>query len=226
MGWEMRCRKMIKSVMLGMLLFSPAYGAALAQALPSGAPRISSNSDVENGLQLTAGDEAVFVFGGRYHTGFYWDSFAPGADFEDNFALAVGYQKFYQIDPNGWNFGLEVGFAARFGENPATAEFWAGGVGRYDGWILGDAVRVSPSMTVGLSAVTDTMGVEKDREAGFSKPANLLFYLGPELDFSLVDHPEYEVFWRAHHRSGGWGLTGFPPIDAANAVMGGVRIRF
>lgn len=224
MSWGQPGCKVIKSVMLAFLFAATAHSAAHAQNLKSKDLPRSPGGASNQAPQIL--DEALFIFGGRYHTGFYWDSFVPGASFEGNFALAIGYQKFYQIAPNGWNFGLEVGFAARFGEDPATAELWAGGVGRYDGWVLGDSIRVSPSMTVGLSAVTDTMGVEKERAATQSKSANLLFYLGPEVSLSYVDNPGYEVFWRAQHRSGGWGLTGFPPIDAVNAVTGGVRFKF
>jgi hypothetical protein len=32
----------------------------------------------------------------------------------------------------------------------------------------------------------------------------VLFYLAPETNFALVDHPETELFLRLQHRSGAW----------------------
>jgi hypothetical protein len=171
-------------------------------------------------------DESVFIFGGRYHKGYFGHTFTPNPIPEDFYGLAVGYQKFFITDPEGWNWGLETGVAGRFGDGPATAEIWAGGVGRYNGWVFGDTVRVSPSLTLGLSAVTDTFGIAKEREEAQDKSAKLLFYVGPEISFSHVDNPELEVFWRAQHRSGAWGTTGLAAIDGANAAMVGVRFKF
>ncbi|WP_051213943.1 hypothetical protein [Maritalea myrionectae] len=171
-------------------------------------------------------DESVFIFGGRYHKGYFGHSFTPNPIPENNYGIAVGYQRFFKTDPTGWNWGLETGVAGRFGEDPATAELWAGGVGRYNGWVLGDSIRVSPSLTLGLSVVTDTFGIAKEREEAQDKSAKLLFYVGPEISFSHVDNPEYEVFWRAQHRSGAWGTTGLAPVDGANAAMVGFRYKF
>ena len=54
--------------------------------------------------------------------------------------------------------------------------------------------------------------------------APLLYYLGPELNFSLVDHPNVEAFIRIQHRSGGYGTIA--KIDAANADALGLRWKF
>jgi hypothetical protein len=195
-----------------------AIGAANAQDVTPIEPQI----EVELPDQY---DESIFLIGGRFHTGYFGHSFTMPAEFEDNYLIGVGYQRFFQTDPDGWNFGVELGLAGRVGEDQSL-EGWGGVVARYDGWVINDTIRVSPSITAGLSAVTSTIGVEREREARQSKPANLLYYLGPEISFSHVDRPETEVFVRVQHRSGLWGLTGFAGIDGSNAVAGGVRFKF
>lgn len=197
---------------------------SLAQSLPR---MVSSSTKADPAPMMTSDtlDESIFVFGGRYHRDHFGQFFSISNP-EDVYGIALGYQKFFITDPEGWNWGLEAGVAGRFGDGPSTAEVWAGGVGRYNGWVLGDSVRISPSLTFGLSAVTDTFGIAKARENAQNIPANLLFYLAPEISFSSVDHPEFELFARAQHRSGAWGLTGFAPIDGENATMMGIRFKF
>jgi hypothetical protein len=126
---------------------------------------------------------------------------------------------------NQLNFGIEAGLAGRFGDRDA-AEFWSGAVARYDGLVLFESVHVSPAFTFGLSAVTDTLeGREERREVGKDGDATLLFYMGPELNFSTPSHPEIELFARVHHRSGAWGTLG-DMHGAANATVIGFRRRF
>lgn len=167
---------------------------------------------------------AAFVLGGRYHTEHQEDMFNPlgpfGMDYEDNFLLGGGYQRFF-LTSSGLSFGWEVGTALRFGED-VSGELWGGGVLRYDGLVLGD-VRISPAISFGLSAVTNTMGVEAEREAFTAGgDATLLFYSGPEINLSWKDNPNMEVFMRVQHRSGGWGALG-EMGDGANANSVGMR---
>ena len=124
----------------------------------------------------------------------------------------------------GFGLGIEAGLAARLGEG-ASGEAWAGVVGRYDGFVIADTLRITPALTVGLSVVTGTMGIEARREREVGGSATLLFYLGPELDFSLVDHPNVEVFMRIQHRSGAWETLG-NLRDGANANVIGARWTF
>ncbi|MGJ8528686.1 hypothetical protein [Maritalea sp.] len=170
-------------------------------------------------------EHSVFAFSGRFHSGYFGASFTLPINFEDNYIVGVGYQRFLDTDPNGWNLGLELGLAGRLGAN-SSAEVWGGGVVRYDGWILGDTWRVSPSLTAGISVVSDTIGVEKTREAAAGQLADILFYLAPEISVSNVDNPQYEIFTRVQHRSGLWGLTGFTSIDGSNAIAAGFRYKY
>jgi hypothetical protein len=90
--------------------------------------------------------------------------------------------------------------------------------------VIADTLRITPALTFGASAVTDTMGVEAEREAGDGLPGDLLFYLSPEISVSAADHPETEMFWRLHHRSGAWNTFGGG--GSANATMIGIRTSF
>lgn len=164
-------------------------------------------------------DEAVFAFGGRMMEHVY----NPFAGYEDNYFLGGGYQRLWG-DYDGFRYGGEVGLTGRFGpEN--SVEAWAGAVGRYDFRVF-DLFRAGVSMTFGLSAVTGTaVGRERDSEAFDHGNATLLFYMGPELNLSLIDHPETEVFVRLHHRSGAWGTLG-GMAAGADASVAGIRFHF
>ncbi|MCD7061043.1 hypothetical protein [Pelagibacterium xiamenense] len=144
------------------------------------------------------------------------------ADYENAAVIGGGYQQFFLEIPQDFKIGGELGAAIRLGEEETTGELWAGVVGRYDGFVLGD-IRIAPSLTFGLSTVTDTMGVEAEREAEDGLSGNLVFYLSPEISFAHMEHPELEVFWRLHHRSPAWNTLGG---GTANATTFGIRYQF
>jgi len=167
---------------------------------------------------------AVFAFGGRYFEDNFTHHFYPFlADYEDNFMVGGGYQHFVWSGA-GFSLGGEVGGAVRFGQSPVGAEVWAGAVARYDGWAIGN-VKISPALTFGLSYETGPVGVEVPRAAWYGGDPTLLFYLSPELNFSLADNPGWEVFIRAQHRSGAWQTLGNYG-DGANATTIGLRLHF
>lgn len=164
-------------------------------------------------------DEAFFGFAGRMMAEVY----NPLGGWEHNYFIGGGYQRLWG-DPNGFRYGGEVGLAARVGVD-SSVEGWAGVVGRYD-WNIFDTFRAGVSLTFGLSAVSNTMvGRERDSEAFHGGDASLLFYLSPEVNFSLVDHPDTEVFLRLQHRSGAWETLG-GMAAGADAGVAGVRWHF
>lgn len=169
-------------------------------------------------------DQKVFVFGGRMGASTMDEMLIPfTAEYEDALILGGGYQYYFAEPVENFKVGVEAGAAVRTGAE-TTGEVWAGAVGRYDGWVIGDAVRVSPSLTFGVSAVTDTMGAEARREAADGLPGDVLFYLSPEISFASTENPETEVFWRLHHRSGAWNTFGGG--GTANATTIGIRTSF
>lgn len=192
--------------------------AAGAMIVASGLPAVA---------QEATGDRTVFIFTGRYHTGHIEHNVIPpgplGLDYEDNYVAGGGVQQFQPDDDGkGVRIGWEGGAAIRTGES-TSGEAWTGVVGRVDGMHIGP-VNVSPAVTFGVSAVTDTIGIETERTADGSNP-HLLFYIAPEINLSLGDNPDTEVFVRLQHRSGAWGtLNGMGDGHNANAV--GIRWRF
>jgi len=175
--------------------------------------------------QDQAHDDAVFAFGGRYTDAYFDRSFVPlSASYENNVVFGVGYQKFFAEPMPDWHLGAEVGVALR-GGTVVSGEVWAGAVARYDGFHLGENLRVSPSFTFGLSAVTNPIGKEAERAQQRQGDPSVLFFLAPEISFASLDKPDTEVFVRLHHRSGAWGTLG-DMGDGANAQVIGIRHRF
>lgn len=169
-------------------------------------------------------DQKVFIFGGRMGESDMAGMLNPfTAEYEEAIVLGGGYQHFLIEPIEDLKFGLEAGAAVRTGEE-TTGEVWGGVVGRYDGFVVGDTLRISPSLTFGASAVTGTMGTEAEREAIDGLPGDFLFYLSPEISFSTVENPSSEVFWRLHHRSGAWNTFGGG--GSANATTIGIRTSF
>lgn len=200
-----RCRQSRLGKVLAALLLLPALSA----------PAAAQN------LLLTPEpmDEAFFGFAGRMMAKVY----NPFEGWEDNYYLGGGYQRLWG-DHNGFRYGGEVGVTARIGPE-SSFEGWAGVVGRYD-WQVFDLFRAGVSLTFGLSAVSNTLvGRERASEAFHEGNATLLFYLSPEINFSLVDHPETEVFLRLQHRSGAWQTLG-GMAAASDAGVVGLRWHF
>jgi len=169
--------------------------------------------------------QTVFVFGGRYYSQYIEYGINPfNPTYENNYVVGAGYQRFLPGSWHSWKLGVEVGLAARLGD-ATSAEMWAGGVARFDGIVLGN-VRISPAITLGISAESGVVGVEAEHaaEVGGGDPA-LLFYMGPEINLSWADNPNLEVFWRIHHRSGAWNTLGNMQ-DGANATTVGLRYKF
>lgn len=201
-------RLSLTAALLGMLLFA---GAAYAQTqeLPNADGQVYSGS--------------VAVFGGSYTTGDFGQSFNPAAvPYEDNYVLGIGVRQQEPVPEDGIVVGWEVGGAVRAGES-TSAEVWSGPYLGHDGIELGDAVKLSPSLTFGLSAVTGSMGTEQRRALSDGGSPELLFYLSPEIALSSSQDSDTEVFWRLHHRSGAWGTLGG---GSANATTAGLRQHF
>ncbi|CAN7351581.1 MULTISPECIES: hypothetical protein [Ensifer] len=170
-------------------------------------------------------DQSVFAFGGTMVDADMFQSANPfGVKYADLPIVGLGYQ-YFPVRMGSFRFGLEAGLAGRFGGHP-NAEFWGGVVGRYDGFEIGDAVRISPALTFGISYVTHAQeGRERQNELERNGNARTLFYLGPELNLSFETMPDVDFFWRVHHRSGAWGTLG-DMHGGSNANVLGVRFNF
>jgi hypothetical protein len=164
----------------------------------------------------------VFVFGGPLTSGYFSDAIQPWAwQLESNAFVGVGYQRFF-YEYESFALGVEAGLGVRIGA-PVSGEAWAGLVGRLTEFEFGP-INITPSVTGGLSVVTDTIGAETTRTQAAGQSAALLYYLAPEIAVSHDDHPEWEAFGRIQHRSGGFGTIAH--IDGSNALTVGLRYKF
>lgn len=199
------------------------YLLGLAAAALCATSALAQDAGNTPGTQGIAESKA-FAFVGRMGTSYMDEMLIPFiADYEDIGIIGGGYQYYFYEPFPAAKLGVEVGAAARLGDR-VTGEAWAGVVGRYDGFVINNRLRISPSLTFGVSAVTDTMGIEAQRELGDGHPGNVLFYLSPELSFASVDNPDTELFWRLHHRSSAW--NSFGGGGSANATTIGFRQSF
>ena len=170
-----------------------------------------------------APDENVFVMAGPFSREFFGASFRFWEDhYESNFFAGAGYQRFLYEHPGGFKGGVEAGLGLRLGDRNSV-ELWGGAVARFDIFSIGD-ISITPSLTAGLSVVTDTIGEETIRASQISQQVHLLYYLGPEIAIGHAAYPGFEVIGRVHHRSGGFGTIA--PIDGSNAAVLGLRYKF
>ncbi len=175
--------------------------------------------------QPTGSNSNVFVFGGIYSSESIGETFnLIGTDYQDAYVLGGGYQHFFLGQENGFQAGLEGGVALRKGPD-VSGEAWAGIVLRSDGFIRNEHVKISASVTGGLSLITNPLDVEVAREISRDGDSTFLFYMAPELSISAADNPDMEVFWRLQHRSGGWNTLGHMG-EGANANTIGLRWKF
>ena len=179
---------------------------------------------------LTEFDRDVFFFGGRFQHDWIWDTLNVTADhYEDNYVFGGGYQQFFTGKWAGFRLGAEFGIAGRLsftGDDPHSFETWYGYVLRHDGIAIGDAIRISPAVSTGFSMVSDLIGVERERAGWFPEngPVTLLFYLGPEINVTATAFPNWEAFFRIHHRSGLYGTIA--KVDGSNGATLGIRYKF
>ena len=201
--------------------------ASLSMLLLSAVPGFAQDSASPKSNVPAVGDRNVFVFGGAFHSSWFWNSFVPVAvPYENDYFLGVGVQQMlYRTD---WSItlGAELGVGARLAGDggQSSAEVWAAGVVRHDGFDLFNKFHVTPSWSLGLSFVTDPIGVEAERAKAAPKPVNMLIYMGPEIAVNPFDAPGTASFFRVQHRSGGLGLI--MSFDGSNAATVGVRFKF
>ena len=144
---------------------------------------------------------------------------------------------------HGFYLGIEVGIADRYGNYKAccdpivmsnsivqSPEVWAGPQIRYAGVLLFDLVRIGAGVTFGLSVATHSIGNELGWEIANASSARVLYYLGPEIDFSTPSIPNLEFVLKLQHRSGGKTVPFVPTLadfgEGYNANVAGVRYRF
>ena len=118
----------------------------------------------------------------------------------------------------------EFGFAIRTGEED-TQEIWGAIYVRFDSFPWNDFLYTSIGISTGINYAFDVTERERERARGSETGSKILHYLSPEIAFALPRHPEQELVFRFHHRSGGYGAINGTYGGAHYGTMG-VRFRF
>ena len=197
---------------------------------------------------------SIFVFGGfmstvNFGSTLIFDTYpvftgSIAGQKYDNFIVGAAYQRDFYSFGSGFVFAGEIGIADRFGHYAVccdaigpgqtvitsgvlnSGELWFGPALRYESLVLFNTLRVIPGWTVGFSLTTNSIGKERQRE--LTTPggdARFLGYLGPEVGFSWVSAPQWELVIALHHRSGANGTFGHLD-EGYNANVAGLRYRF
>jgi hypothetical protein len=175
---------------------------------------------------LSPSRNSVFLFGGAMTTGTFGGSLTPFYAPFDGTGIAGA-----ALDHRLWNLGPyfhvsgELGSAARFGpgEDPSL-ELWTGVGLYYNGVTLGP-VTIGAGLVGGFSVVTGPTAVERQREIKIDGSATFLGYLSPEIDITFASHPNLQIVYGLHHRSGAWQTFGNMG-EGANADVIGIRHTF
>lgn len=201
---QRRTGRHIAAALLAIALLAPFLAAPAAAAQP------------RNGLSF---------FVGVYTTSFWARSFSVNnVGYEPNFVVAIISERDLLSTSWGLRIGHESGMALRFGRE-FSFETWRGMTISF-GAILKTGVVLTPKMVLGLSNISNPIGMEIERELEAADgDVNRLIYLGSEVSQSFPEVPEIEIFYRLHHRSGALGFWG--NVAAGHNANGvGIRLRY
>jgi hypothetical protein len=199
-------------------------------------------------LALSAADplarpNGIVVFGGPMSTRAFGSTMRFDTDFPigpnyDNFFIGAAYDRDWWRLGYGFTAGFEIGVGDRFGHYALccttviksnsilnSPELWAGPRISFDGIVVANTLRIAGALTFGFSVAGNSIGREREAEISWNGNARFLGYLGPELSFSLVDFPEWDLVYRVQHRSGADGIFG-NIREGYNANTLGLRYRF
>ena len=123
-------------------------------------------------------------------------------------SIDVAMNVTYQDDPAGNIFIFSPYIMARWSSFP-----WS------------KTIRTTFGLGGGLSFATDIPSIEIHPQKPDGDYKNLLHYIAVEATFALPKHPDWQVVYRLHHRSGVFGLMGADNVGNT-AVQIGVRHYF
>jgi hypothetical protein len=188
-----------------------------------------------NSVYLFAGPLSTRSLGSTLRFNRDWP--ANSINYDNNIAGLAFNRDLYRLGL-GFTLGAEIGVAERFGRYTVccdtivapggtvhSTELWIGPRVSFDGFVLFNAVRIAGAVTWGFSFADSSIGREREREIRYGGNARALLYFGPEIVLSLAGHPEWELVYRVHHRSGANGTFG-KMHEGYNANVFGLRYRF
>lgn len=204
-----------------------SLGAAVAVAVVAGPAAAWSPGDL---FAPCEGSCAVTIYGGNYVENSLGQVLvtSPEVPLTWNYAtndhiVATSISRTTAWFWHHWTLEPEVGMAQRFGRQSAT-EVWGAFFFRYHGFPWDHKVLTTLAVSTGLNWASDITEVEKER-AHDGKGSQLMHYFAPELTFADPAHPNVELVFRMHHRSGVFGLVSDAWGGAQYGTVG-LRIRF
>ena len=205
-------RGIVALVVLRAAIASLVLAGSLAYGAECSAADLLSPISFAEQSEPNSRPNSILVFAGRMSTTDIWSTMVfnlnktGSGPYYDNYVAGAAYDRDLFNIGHGFYFGVEVGIADRYGNykaccNPIvisnsivqSAELWTGPQIRYAGVLLFDLVRVGAGVTFGLSVTTPSIGNELGWEIANASSARVLYYLGPELDFSNSEHPEPRI---------------------------------
>lgn len=174
------------------------------------------------------GDCAVSVFGGNY-VSTALGSIAVGKpasptdwSYVDDHLIGTAVSRHVG---RLWVFGVETeaGIGQRFGLQNET-ELWGAFFFRYDKFPWNKYLLTTVAFSTGLNWASGISDIE-EQKARDDEGTRWMHYFAPEVTFALPSHPNSELMFRVHHRSGVFGLVS-PAFGGAQYATVGLRYRF
>ncbi len=203
---------------------------ALALAGLAAAPAVAAPDWLEwrSWREPCAGDCALAVYGGWYveesMTEIVTGARPPwGWTYADDHLVAATASRRLATLWRRVDVEPEVGIGQRFGEQDET-EVWGAFFFRYHGFPWDGVVKTTVAVSTGLNYATGISQVEQER-ARDDEGSRLMHFFSPEITFAAPSHPNLELLFRFHHRSGVWGLISDAWGGAQYGTIG-LRVRF
>ncbi len=144
--------------------------------------------------------------------------------YTDNSIVGLAYDRELFRSQKDTAVGVQIGVADRFGDGN-SGELW-GGIHLHATPIrISGIATIRPSITIGLSAVTNAIAIERERAIEHQGNPHLLFYFSPEIAFTLPRFPNVVLVFQLHHRSGLYEILGRMK-EGSNADVVGLRYHF
>jgi hypothetical protein len=144
-------------------------------------------------------------------------------DYDRDYIAAVAVSRVAGTFRKRLSFEPELGLGQRSGYQDET-EIWGALFLRYRGFPWDEVLTTSVAISTGLNWASGISDVERDR-AKDETGAQWMHFFSPEVTFALPSHPDLEVLFRFHHRSGVFGLINDAHGGAQYATVG-LRLRF
>ena len=201
--------------------------AAMVAACLAAAPAVAwSPGDL---FAPCAGDCAVAVYSGVYIQDSMTDLWSsPSFPWDWNYAsedhlIATTVSRVTWEFWRHWTMEPELGIGQRYGREGAT-ELWGALFFRYHGFPWDRYLLTTMAISTGMNWASEVTYVEQDR-ANDGEGSQWMHYFAPEVTFALPSHPNTELLFRIHHRSGVFGLVS-DALGGAQYATVGLRFRF